>query len=142
MHASFDSAVTQVRNAPHGEIDEIRRLYAAGEIASAMARAESVWCPEKLSHGTVLKVTVTPATLLQLPLDPKGAFVFSRVDGVSDVEAILHVAGMPEAEAIALLEKLVIVGAISIAEPGPIDDDTMQMTTDARPDDDTLTLRR
>jgi hypothetical protein len=142
--ASFDSAITQVRNGAKDEIDEIRRLYEAGEITVAMARAGMVRGLHRLSSDTVLNVNVTLERLLRLPLNPRAAFMFSRIDGVSDVESILSVAGMPELEAIELLDRLVTVGALGIverAEAGDGNEDTLSDHGDS-PEGDTLTLRR
>lgn len=142
--ASFDSAITQIRNGAKTEIDEIRRLYEAGEITIAMARAGTVRGPHRLTSDTVLNVNVTLERLLRLPLNPRAAFMFSRIDGVSDVESILSVAGMPELEAIELLDKLLTVGALGIVareEASDRDEDTLSNYGDL-PEGDTLTLRR
>ncbi len=142
--ASFDSAITQIRNGAKDEIDEIRRLYEAGEITIAMARAGTVRGPHRLRSDTVLNVNVTLERLLRLPLNPRAAFMFSRIDGMSDVESILSVAGMPELEAIELLDRLLTVGALGIVareEAGDRDEDTLADYGNV-PEGDTLTLRR
>jgi serine/threonine protein kinase len=130
VRASLDSAVTQLRSSAKAQIDEIRRLYAAGEITTALARAESVRCPVVLSPDTILETAVEQNVLAAMPLDSASVFVFSRVDGVSDVEDILSVAGMPRAQVFMLLEKLVTVGALSVAssrsENEPTDIDTVK----------------
>ena len=135
VRASLDSAVTQLRSTAKIQIDEIRRLYAAGEITTAMARAESVTCPVSLSLETVLRPAIRPESLADLPLDHESAFVFSRIDGVSDVEAILNASGMPRPRAIKLLEKLLTVGALDVAssrsDDDPTDVNTVQVGEDA-----------
>ena len=109
-----------------------------------MARAGTVRGPHRLTSDTVLNVNVTLERLLRLPLNPRAAFMFSRIDGVSDVESILSVAGMPELEAIELLDKLLTVGALGIVareEASDRDEDTLSNYGDL-PEGDTLTLRR
>ena len=137
---SLDSAVTQLRPSSRRLIDEIRSLYVAGEITSAMARAKTVPCPPMLAPSTILRANVVTSDLMQLPLDHESAFLFSRIDGVSDVRAILNVAAMPESQTLHLLEKLIALGALSIA-PKEVDDERTDIDgTDN--DDDVRTLQR
>jgi len=114
VRSSIDSAITHVRVGSKREIDEIRKLYEAGEIATALVRAETVRVEEQLTLTSVPQVNVSPGELLGLPLDHRAGFMLTRVDGASDVEAILNVAGMPETEAFELLEKLLTIGVLSI----------------------------
>jgi hypothetical protein len=54
------------------------------------------------------------AQALALRLDHRAGFILSLVDGVSPVEAILDVCGMPRAEAVSIMKQLIGVGAIEI----------------------------
>jgi DNA-binding IclR family transcriptional regulator len=47
-------------------------------------------------------------------MDHRAGFVLSLVDGVSAVEAILDVCGMPRAEALRILHELIDIGAIAL----------------------------
>jgi curved DNA-binding protein CbpA len=59
-----------------------------------------------------------PGTDLRgLPLSPTEAFVVSRVDGVTSVAEIAEETGKPLAEVVALLERLVALGALTLNEP-------------------------
>lgn len=50
--------------------------------------------------------------------DPKSAFVAGLVDGLLPLETILEVAGLPAAETLRILDRLVTVGVVVI-RPGP-----------------------
>jgi len=47
-------------------------------------------------------------------MDHRAGFVLSLVDGVSGVEAILDVCGMPRAEGLRILQELIDIGAIAL----------------------------
>lgn len=55
---------------------------------------------------------VVIAEVRDLPLDPNSAFMFSCIDGVISLEALLDICGVPEAEAMAALLRLLELGAI------------------------------
>ena len=56
----------------------------------------------------------THEQLLALPLDSRAGFVLSLIDVRCTVEMILDVAGLPEDEAIAILDNLRELGAIEL----------------------------
>jgi hypothetical protein len=45
--------------------------------------------------------------------------MLTRIDGVSDMDTVLSVAGMPASEAIEILERLLTIGAVSVVGPSP-----------------------
>lgn len=49
-----------------------------------------------------------------LPIDPRAAFLVGHIDGIQTMEEILDVCAMPESEALALFEKLRVMGVIEI----------------------------
>jgi len=61
------------------------------------------------------KVIASRAIISQAPIDARAAFVLSLVDGRNTVETLLDVAGMPEDEVRAILERLARLGLISLA---------------------------
>jgi len=56
---------------------------------------------------SVPRVVMAPAELTKLSLDPRAGFVLSRVDGVTSLEEILDMCGMPREDATAVLLDLV-----------------------------------
>ena len=121
VRTSSDSAITNIRIGSKGEIDEIRRLYEAGNVAAALVRAETVRVEERLAPSSIPRVNLSLTELLKLPLDHRAGFMLTRVDGATDVESILNVAGMPHGEAIEVLDKLLTVGAVSIVGDRGVD---------------------
>ena len=62
-----------------------------------------------------IPVLAVPLAELQvLPLDPRAAFVLSRIDGVSNVEMILDVCAMKWDEALLILDELIDLGVIRL----------------------------
>jgi hypothetical protein len=51
---------------------------------------------------------------LALHLDHRAGFILSLVDGVSGVDTVLDLCGMPRIEALSILQKLIDVGAIAL----------------------------
>jgi hypothetical protein len=51
-------------------------------------------------------LNVTPDQLLRAGLDHKGGFLVSLIDGISTLEMIVDVAGMPKEEALSALQSL------------------------------------
>ena len=56
----------------------------------------------------------THEELLALPLDGRAGFVLSLIDGRCTVEMILDIAGLPEDEAIDILDRLRLLGVIEL----------------------------
>jgi hypothetical protein len=57
-------------------------------------------------------ISLDLADLRSGPLDPRAAFLISRIDGESTVGTLLDVCGMPEREALTILDDLVELGII------------------------------
>lgn len=111
-------------------VDEIRRLYAAGEVEAALDLAALVRpAAGAFSRASVPVVVLTREEILKLPLDARLGFFLARIDGVTNVETLLDTAPMPEADAIDLLEELVALGAIRVVPPGGevADGDTLEL---------------
>jgi hypothetical protein len=70
-----------------------------------------------LQRRAVPCVAMTSEDLLALPLDGREGFVLSLVDGRSDVETIVDIAGLPEEETIEIVLKLCYLGAIELRDP-------------------------
>ena len=58
--------------------------------------------------------------VVHLPLDSRAGFVLSLIDGRCTVEMILDMAGMPEDEAIAILDSLRELGVIELHDASGI----------------------
>jgi hypothetical protein len=56
---------------------------------------------------------VAPKELTRLSLDPKSGFILSRIDGVTPLETLLDMCGMPREEAARILGNLAARGIIA-----------------------------
>jgi len=99
------------------ELESMRKLYLAGQIEAALEVADRVRKRMLIALDAVPIVTVAPEELVRLPLDPREAFLLTRVDGVSNVAHLLEVAAMPREHVFELLERLIGVGALGLASP-------------------------
>lgn len=99
-------------------IDEIRRLYAAGATEEALLLASTVTpaAPAGWSLTSVPVLTRPIDEIVKMPLDHRAGFFLTHVDGHADLETILDLVPLPEAEVLALVESLVALGVI-LLEP-------------------------
>jgi hypothetical protein len=67
----------------------------------------------------VPSVVVTYDQLVAMPLDVRHAFVLSLIDGRMSVEMLLDVAALPEDETIAIMRRLLELGAIELRDTAP-----------------------
>ena len=58
--------------------------------------------------------TVSDGQLLSLPLDHRAGFVFSHVDGSTDLRTLIDVCGMTHDELVAIVEQLLALRAIRL----------------------------
>jgi hypothetical protein len=79
-----------------GEITEIRARYRAVGVPRVVASAEQV---------------------RQLPIDPRVAYLLSRIDGHSTVETLVDITGFEVDEVLAVLATLVHFGAVELLVP-------------------------
>lgn len=100
-------------------IDELRRLYAAGEMDAAadLARVVSPPSPGGFSLASIPVVAVDAVALRALPLDHRAGFVLANVDGHADLETVLDLTAMPLEESLGVLEHLLALGAIRLLPP-------------------------
>lgn len=68
----------------------------------------------ELLRRTVPRVLGATGDLAQAPLDHREGFVLSLVDGHTPVQALIDVAGMPDGELIAVLQRLRRLGIITL----------------------------
>jgi hypothetical protein len=123
-------------------IEEARRLHRAGEheralfllagllevvplhkeagVLSSMCRvALEAECLAAIgSRGAVLAVAVTSDELKGYALDNVSAFLLSRMDGGTDVETLLDIAGLPRLLALRHMRSLVERGIVLSVNPG------------------------
>lgn len=69
----------------------------------------------KVVRSTAPKALKTRGELTDAPIDSRDAYVLSLVDGKLSVPAIVDIAGMPEREIVAILERLARLGIVSLA---------------------------
>jgi hypothetical protein len=62
----------------------------------------------------VPRVIVPPSRVRDLPIDPRVAFVLSRIDGHSPVETLVDVTGFERSEVVTVLARLVALGAVAM----------------------------
>ncbi|AKV03343.1 hypothetical protein AKJ09_10006 [Labilithrix luteola] len=101
-------------------MEELRRLYLAGETEAALAVAESVrpapvGTPWPLD--TIPLVNMTAQQIMQLPLDPQSGFLLARIDGMTPLKTILDISAMPHESAMHRIEHLVHLGAVRMLVP-------------------------
>ncbi len=81
-------------------------------IVEAGGRASQL--PAMISSADVPRVLLSPAEIAQLALDHRAGFLLAYVDGRQSMEEILDVCAMPEADALAILERLCALGVIAL----------------------------
>lgn len=127
-----------------GAIAALRDLYARGEAAEALVVASSLReqlgapetprqnlpadaldrtvgaterassLPAMISSQGVPRLLLPAQEVAQLALDHRAGFLLAHVDGIHSMEEILDVCAMPEAEALAILERLCALGVIAL----------------------------
>ncbi len=96
--------------------------------AHADARAVAERCQQQLlgiytrrlgARERVLRVTVPDTWLAQLAIDPRAAFLLSRIDGTCTIEEVIDMSCMPELDAMGLLVDMLEEGVIeaSVRQP-------------------------
>lgn len=75
-------------------------------------RLQSLYSSKVGDLSRVVEVALDEAELRWLGLDHRSGFLLSRVDGISTVEELLDICGMPKLEALKTLAELVERGAI------------------------------
>ena len=135
------SGITERRDA----IAELRDLYARGDAAAALevaaelggrvvprTAAPPAWAaedgtaiavagdrasllPAMISREGIARVRLPPDEIAKLAIDHRAGFLLAHVDGMHSMEEILDVCAMPEAEALAILERLCALGVIELA---------------------------
>ena len=70
-------------------------------------------------RSRILRVAVPDQWLAEMALDPRAAYLLSRIDGVSTIDAILDVSGMAESEGAKLLVDLLEEGVLEAHKPLP-----------------------
>lgn len=69
----------------------------------------------QLSPDAIPRVVADAAFIRLLPLEPRDAFLLTRIDGASDLRALLDVTGMSRLEVFRVLEKLVDLGVVELS---------------------------
>jgi eukaryotic-like serine/threonine-protein kinase len=116
--ASADAGTTELRAAqetarpPVSRAGEARPRGAGERTGEILARLGD--------RSRVLRVAVERDAISGLDLEPRAAFLLSRVDGSSTVDDVLDVCGMPQGEALEVLDLLLNERLIVIdASPSP-----------------------
>ena len=107
-NSQFDEAldVMEVLRAS-GETDEVRSLQRSLDERMHEHRLELLGGP-----SSVLTVVTGSAMLRSMNIDPRAAFVFSLVDGVSSVEDLCDIANLPPTQTVLFLVDLVERGLL------------------------------
>ena len=104
------------------QVNEIRRLYAEGEVDAALDLA-SIVRPSTMTFSllAVPVVIMSQEEVLALPIDGRTGFLLARIDGVSTLQTLLDVSSMPAGDAMAIVEELLSLGAVQLLPP-PVSD--------------------
>jgi hypothetical protein len=77
---------------------------------------EAASTPRPVSGGIALesvpRLVRRPQSLIGLPLDHKTGFVLALIDGETNVQTLIDVAGMPPVEVVSTIERLVELGVV------------------------------
>jgi hypothetical protein len=127
-----------------GRISTMRDLYRAGDVDRALMvaavidtaleasreltldedesenrpvvhRGSGIHPTSALAPHTVLRIAKVPDEIAKLPFDHRAGFVLALVDGVTPVESILDIGGMPAEETLSLLQELLVLGVLDLA---------------------------
>ena len=117
-------------------MEELRARFAANDYLGALLVAETLQgdrlhgqeaeqiadeCRTSLTHryvesiGSLARVPViaVPLSVIrELPIDNRAGFVLSRIDGISSLEMILDMSGMPQLDALRIVYELIQNGAL------------------------------
>jgi hypothetical protein len=109
---------------PTFDLEAFARESETRQVAAAPSTVESREalereCLEAIgSESTLLLRAVSDDRLKHLAIDPVGAFLFSLLDGNTDVETVIDIAGLPRLEVLRHLRDLVERGIVVIAPMG------------------------
>jgi hypothetical protein len=99
--------------------DSETRQVAAIPSTVESREAQERECLEAIgSESTLLLRAVSDDRLKQLSLDPASAFLFSLLDGNTDVETVIDIAGLRRLEVLEHLRDLVERGIVVVAPMG------------------------
>ncbi|MBX3187043.1 MAG: hypothetical protein KF819_08515 [Labilithrix sp.] len=93
---------------------ETRASSAPRASSPSRRRPSSAPASSRLTLESVPRVARPLRELVKLPLDHKGGFVLSLVDGTRNVEWIIDAAGMTAVDVIIEIEKLILLGAVVV----------------------------
>lgn len=82
----------------------------AGEITEVRPRPRALGLP---------RVVVDPARIRQLPIDPRAAFLLSRIDGQTTIDTLVDITAFELDEVLTSLARLVQLGAVEFAAADP-----------------------
>ena len=107
-------------------------LMAESILAHEPGHAEASSCAaesrDRLSDGysrklgarsRTLRISVAPDKIPRLTIDHRSAFLLSRIDGVSTIDEILDVSGMPMLDAMRVLVELIEQRLVVADDPPP-----------------------
>ncbi len=96
-------------------MEDLRRLYVAGDMARAQALADEVRAMMSIPLDAVPTLVIPLARLVSRPLDPTSAFVISRIDGCSNVRQIIEACPLQALDALRHLESLIASGIVDLS---------------------------
>jgi hypothetical protein len=87
-----------------------RSAVTVDDVGSGRNRTDAVG----LAGRAVPKIVRTKEEIAAAPIDHRAGFLLAHVDGVTSVQGLVDVAGMPEADVHAILERLRRLGIVTI----------------------------
>lgn len=95
--------------------DEPENAAAQRCVATCRTTLENVYLAQLGSRAEVPRIILSSDKLRTLNPDRWAAFIISRVDGMSSIDDIIDIAGMPQLDALRILYELLQQGVIGLA---------------------------
>lgn len=70
--------------------------------------------PHAIDYAAVLRLRLSPGEILALPIDPRGGFMLSHIDGHRTVEELIDVTHLSATDALDVIGELVALGAVAV----------------------------
>jgi hypothetical protein len=94
--------------------DEPHNAAAQRCVATCRTTLENVYLAQLGSRAEIPRIVLSPDQLRALNPDRWAAFIISRVDGMSSIDDIIDIAGMPPLDALRILYELLQQGVIGL----------------------------
>ncbi len=108
MHAPLSSGAG-VASARGGALRQSIRIDDVGEVA-VYSVANAVGAPGR----QIPKIVRSSSEIAAAPIDHRAGFLLAHIDGVTSVQGLVDIAGMPENEVHEIVERLCRLGIVAL----------------------------